>query len=794
MKRPLLFAAAFALGIMTSSIAEAQPRSPDAERRKVVAAAQIDSWTPKAGAVGTVVSVNGSGFTRNMMVLVGGRKVRPLKMGTRVISFKIPASYGDGLIVMRQAGVAQDYNIGTFQVWADPQVSSFSPSSGAPGTRVEIRGSNFNPDDLVMLGTQSLRIERFTGNSIIVTIPQAAVTGPFHIQNRRKASASSRQSFSVVAPAPFISSFNPPQGQPGTIVRVQGGNFDADVRASYGRRPIPVNRSGPNWLEITIPANARRDAAISISSRRGGSKSATKFQIEMPPVLSSYSPSWGSPGTRVVLSGRNFLADDRVSLGGIECTTIQVRDRQITVEVPTNAVSGTFSLRRGTQVTSAASRFDVFYSPILTSMNPLKGPPGTRVVLRGEQLEGARVFLGNVEVRPLTNLPHQIQFAIPEGAQSGILRVTGRGGAASYLEPFEVWNFPGIKRLSSVRGPAGATITISGSMMNNATAVFIGEVEMPIISRADYDKLVVRVPARAITGPISWTAYGRNTLTDHVFTVVRAPAIQRFSPTSGSAGTTVTIEGDNFESRTRVRYGNLSARVLRWEPNRLTVLIPPNARQSDYLSVQGEAGTSTAASPFTLLVAPTARSFAPAQAKPGSEVTVFGSGLAMETIVQVGGASAKVLRADPRGVSLTISLPELAAGSYDLSVQSRGLQTVARKRIAVEGWGTISAIRPARARVGQVVQLVGTGLTGTRVFFGSVELPVAKENRRGRKLWVSIPEGCVGSSVLTVDDRGHRSTSAVTLEVQAEAAPPVPPTIDDQRKKRRGPKVKVRRR
>lgn len=794
MKRPLFLTALLTLGFAATSIAEAQPRNPNAERRKVVTAAQIDSWTPQSGDVGTVVSVNGSGFTRNMMVLVGGRKVRPIKMGTRVISFKIPASHGDGQIVMRQAGVAQDYSVGKFQVWANPQVTSFSPSSGAPGTRVEIRGSNFNTDDLVMLGTQSLRIEGFTGNSIIVTIPQAAVSGPFHIQNRRKASATSRRPFRVVAPAPFISGFSPTRGLPGTIVRIQGGNYGSDLRASYGRSPVAIDRSGPDWIEITIPSNAKRNAAIAISSRRGGSRSASKFQLEMPPVLTSYSPSSGTPGTRVIISGRNFRADDRVLLGGIECTAIQVRERQIIVQVPANAVDGAFSLRRGTQVVTAASRFDVFHNPILTSMSPLKGPPGTRVVVRGEQLRGARVFLGKLEVRALTQLPKQISFVIPQGAQSGVLRITGRGGSASYTQPFEVWNFPGVKRLSPARGPAGSTVTISGEMMNNAAAIFIGDVEMPIVSRADSNKIVVRVPTRATTGPISWTAYGRNTLTKEVFTVVRAPTLERFNPTSGSAGMTVTIEGENFETSTRVRYGNLPARVLRWEPNRLTVLIPPGARKSDYLSVQGDAGGATAASPFSLFLAPTARSFSPARAKPGSEVTVFGSGLATDTLVKVGGSPARVLRADPRGVSLTFTLPQLTAGAYDLSVQTRGIEARARKRIAVEGWGTVSAIRPARARIGQTVQLIGSGLAGTRIFFGSIELPVVRGDRRGRKLWVTIPKGCVGSSVLTLDDLGHRSSSAVPLKIEGVPAPPVAtPTTHDHREKKK-PRVKVRRR
>lgn len=791
MKPRLIIAAIMALGFLGSSIAEAQYR----ERREVVATAKIDSWTPHAGAVGTVVSVNGSGFTRSMMVLVGGRKVRPIKMGTRVISFKIPASYGDGQIVMRQAGVAADYNVGQFQVWADPQLRSFSPSSGAPGTRVVLRGQNFKPDDLVMLGSQSLPIEKYASDSLIVTIPTSAVSGPFLIRNSRRVSHTSRQSFRVVAPAPYISSFAPSGGHPGTIVRIQGGNFGGDIRVSYGRTSIPVARSGQGWIEIIVPANATRDASINISSRRGGTRTASNFSLEMPPVLSSYSPSWGTPGTRVTLNGRNFHAGDRVSLGGIECQTIQIDDRQITVEIPSNARSGAFAVRRGGKLVTTATQFSVFYSPVMTSVAPLKGPPGTQVVVRGEQLADSRVFLGNLEIRPSVSQANQLQFVVPARATSGTVRVTARGGEANYAEPFEVWNFPGIKRLSPSRGGVGTNVTISGSMMSNATAIFIGDVEMPIVSRAQYDKIVVSVPASAVTGPISWTAYGRNTRTEQIFTVLRAPIMRSYSPLSGAAGSTVTIDGENFDNRTRVRYGNQSARVLSWEPHRLTVMIPPNARQSDYLSVQGDASGASAPTQFALLIAPSARSMSPARGKPGTEITIFGSGLDMSTQVQVGGVAATVLRAPAGGSSITVTLPSLASGSYDVSVQSRGLRSVARKRFAVEGWGMITAIRPSRAKVGQSIMLTGAGLTGARVFYGAYELPVVRSDRKGRKLWVTIPEECSGSSVLTVDDQGHRTASTAVLAIEAPAPPPppTPPRVHDHRKKK-GSKIKVRRR
>ncbi len=768
MKSRLLFVLALAVGLAGSAVAEAQ------SNRKVpeVVAATIDSWTPQSGAVGTVVSVSGSGFTRNVLVLVGGRRVRPIKMGSRVISFKIPANHGDGRIVIRQAGVAQDFQIGQFEVWANPIVRSFSPSSGAPGTRVEIRGSDFSRDDLVMLGTQSLAIESYSSTSIVVTIPPGAATAPFTVENSRRVVFTSRRQFKVVEPAPYISNFSPTHGQPGTLIKIRGGNYGKDIRVSYGRKTVPVYRRGEGWLEVFVPANARNNATFSISSRRGGTRSALEFSLEMPPILSSYTPSWGGPGSRVTLNGRNFRAEDKVTLGGIDCQSIAIGERQITIEVPPNATSGAFAIVRDTQEVVAATQFSVLFAPVISSLAPMRGPPGTRIVVRGDHLAEAKVFLGTVQIRPQLSLFDQLQIVIPQGAVTGTLRVTTRGGSANYAEPFEVWNFPSIKRLSPSRGPVGTMLTISGAMLGNATAIFIGDAEAPILSRTQRGKITVQIPNRALSGSISWTAYGRNTMSDAYFTVVRPPVLRGFTPAAGAAGSTVIIEGENFEERTRVRYGNANARVLKWEPNRLTVQIPPRARQSDVLSVQGEAGSVAAPTAFDLLIAPTARSFSPTKGKPGAELTIFGSGLASSTLVEVGGVPATVLSAPLGGASLTVSLPLLAPGKYDVSVQSRGMRTVARKRLKVEGHGMVSEISPNHARVGQKIMLRGEGLLGVRVFYGSRELPVVKADRRGRKLWVTIPEGCTGSSALIVVDEGHRSTSTVVLQIDVPEAPP----------------------
>ncbi|MCP4443817.1 MAG: hypothetical protein GY811_00540 [Myxococcales bacterium] len=782
MRNSLVLTAVLALSTAAPGIANAQRRN-----ERVVVTMRVDSWTPHEGAPGTLVTLSGTGFTRSTRVLVDGRPVRPTKMGARSISFRMPANAGDGRIVLRKSGVANDYVVGNFDLWADPNVANFGPASGTYGTRVAIRGRNFSQSDQVMLGQQPLAIESWNETSLVVTIPNGATSGFFTVRSARNAESRSRQQFRVVQPAPFITDFAPLSGEPGSVLRIRGGNYGNDIAVSYGRQPMRITATGAGWIDVVIPTKARRSKAISIRSRRGNVRSASPFALSLPPVMGSYSPAWGSVGTQVTLNGANFTANDRVTLGGASCRIIQLTGNRIIVEIPPNARSGAFAIHRDNQSIKAASRFDVAYTPIISNFSAMAGTPGTRVIMTGQYLDGARLYLGNTEIRPTSRTDNQWQFTIPPRATSGNFRIAGRAGQASWAVPFQVWNFPSIRRVAPARGAVGSTVTLQGNMLANASQVFLGDVEMPIVTRSGSGQIVVRVPPNALSGRISWTAYGKNTPTRWNYDVLRAPILSSYSPMEGASGTLVTIVGQGFDRSTRVRYGNSPARITQWEPGRLKVEIPRSARRSDYLSVVNAGGGTTAGTPFGLLIAPTVKSWAPRSAKPGMEMTINGSGLAMDTTVQIGGMSTKVLRVGPRGRNAVVAVPALSAGSYDVSVQYRGLRSVARKRFQVDGWAQVTGINPGHGRVGDTIMLTGAGLNVARIYCGNVEFPISRSDRRGRKLWVTIAQGCTGRGQLTVVDGQNQAMSSVWLQVDAPAPPPPAPIVRDHRKKDKGP-------
>ncbi|MBD9616069.1 beta strand repeat-containing protein [Pseudomonas sp. PDM07] len=110
------------------------------------------------------------------------------------------------------------------------------------------------------------------------------------------------------------------------------------------------------------------------------------------------------------------------------------------------------------------------------------------------------------------------------------------------------------------------------------------------------------------------------------------PSILAFSPAQGPAGTTVTIDGNNFSStasQNTVQFNGVTASSVTIDPsypNRLTVVVP-SAATTGPISVTTPAGSATSTTNFTITAnqAPTITSFTPTIGTAGTAVTISGS-------------------------------------------------------------------------------------------------------------------------------------------------------------------------
>src|SRR5204863_7140071 len=108
-------------------------------------------------------------------------------------------------------------------------------------------------------------------------------------------------------------------------------------------------------------------------------------------------------------------------------------------------------------------------------------------------------------------------------------------------------------------GLAGASITINGTNFTGVTAVRFNGTSAPTFTVTSTTAIQATVPAGATTGPLSVTTSGGTATSASNFTVLVPPTITGFSPASGLAGASVTINGTNFTGVTAVRFNGTSA-------------------------------------------------------------------------------------------------------------------------------------------------------------------------------------------------------------------------------------------
>lgn len=122
--------------------------------------------------------------------------------------------------------------------------------------------------------------------------------------------------------------------------------------------------------------------------------------------------------------------------------------------------------------------------------------------------------------------------------------------------------------------------------------------------------------------------------------LAQRPAITGFSPASGTVGSTVTIDGTNFNRDVngalwtgaipwRVRF-SIGGGVATVTPTfvsatRVTAVVPAGAQSAPISLSQGFTVMSTSTATYTVISAPAASSFTPTSGAVGTEITISGS-------------------------------------------------------------------------------------------------------------------------------------------------------------------------
>src|SRR5579885_1633524 len=177
----------------------------------------------------------------------------------------------------------------------------------------------------------------------------------------------------------------------------------------------------------------------------------------------------------------------------------------------------------------------------------------------------------------------------------------GASGSGSAASPAPN-TAPSISIFTPTSGPAGTSVTVNGTNLTGATSVsFNGTaaVTFQIVSAA---QVTATVPQGATSGKISIMTSKGTAVSAGSFTVtIPAPQISSFSPTSGTAGTSVTLTGSGFTGATSVKFNGTAATFTMTDDSHISTTVPATAT-TGAISVTTPGGTATS-SAFTVNVA-----------------------------------------------------------------------------------------------------------------------------------------------------------------------------------------------
>ena len=216
-----------------------------------------------------------------------------------------------------------------------PILNTVSPTSGptAGGTAVKLTGQNFSPGATVTFGGAAAT------NVLVLTGSQITAKTPSHAQgstnvvvtNHGGRSATLANGFTFVAPAPKVTALSPASGTTagGSAVTLTGQNFASGATVTFGGAAATAVLV-VSATQITAKTPPHAQASVSVTVTNPGGQSGTLANgftfVALAPVLTSVSPNTGSTrgGTRVTLTGKNFVSAAKVTFGGAAATSVVV--------------------------------------------------------------------------------------------------------------------------------------------------------------------------------------------------------------------------------------------------------------------------------------------------------------------------------------------------------------------------------------------------------------------------------------------------------------------------------------
>src|SRR6266478_4684977 len=277
---------------------------------------------------------------------------------TQTISMTQPVDIGLALCNCASLNAATFDNVSVAS-GTMPTVSGVTPTFGTIGTSVTINGSHFGSSQgtstVTFNGASASSITSWTDTQIVAIVPANASAGPVSVFVN---SIQSNTDVGFTFYHPVITSVSPSTGQIGATVVVTGSGFGQYKLAGFDLlfNGVAAQIQGTGafgyiaWSDTSITAWVPNTTSGPVTVTQNGIMSnGVQFNVE-PLTVTGISPSFGSAGSSVTISGTGFgssQASGTVDFFGTSAAVQSWSDTQIVAIVPSGASSGSVDVTVG---------------------------------------------------------------------------------------------------------------------------------------------------------------------------------------------------------------------------------------------------------------------------------------------------------------------------------------------------------------------------------------------------------------------------------------------------------------
>ena len=228
------------------------------------------NWT---GKVGKTVEILGQGFNGTTKVSFNGVPGVFNIVSDTYMTAVVPAGATTGPVTVTT--FTTTFNSDR-KFLVNPQITSFTPTSGKVGSSVVITGVSLTQTTNVTIGGQSASFTVNSDKQVTAIVPGGAKTGGKITITTAGGSATSAASFTVV---PSISGFTPTSGPAGTSVAITGHSFTGTTEVTFGGvAATSVQVINDAQVDALVPDGAVT-GKIAVTTPGGTATSSTSFTV-----------------------------------------------------------------------------------------------------------------------------------------------------------------------------------------------------------------------------------------------------------------------------------------------------------------------------------------------------------------------------------------------------------------------------------------------------------------------------------------------------------------------------------